>query len=146
MRKNRYLRISGPRCRYIQKEGIKNQNLMLKEQTETSSCLIVRQGIFNPLDFSVILAYRPPKSNQLFRICRYNGKSHEHTNSIEMETFYGYHIHIATERYQEIGAREDAYAQQTDRFSDYQQAVKCMFDDCGFELPVNLQGSLFEDA
>ena len=62
-----------------------------------------------------------------------------------METFYGYHIHMATERYQEIGAREDAYAQPTDRFADYQQAIKCMLDNCGFELPINPQRSLFED-
>jgi hypothetical protein len=52
---------------------------------------------------------------------------------------------MATERYQEIGAREDTYAQSTDRFADYQQAIKCMLDDCGFELPINPQGSLFED-
>jgi hypothetical protein len=42
--------------------------------------LVLRQSILNPLDFSIILAYRPPKSNQLFRLQRYNGKSHEHTN------------------------------------------------------------------
>jgi hypothetical protein len=59
--------------------------------------LVLRQSILNPLDFSIILAYRPPKSNQLFRLQRYNGKSHEHTNPIEEETFYNFHIHQATE-------------------------------------------------
>ena len=108
--------------------------------------LILRQSTFNPLDFSVILAYRPPKSNQLFRLKRYNGKSHEHTNPIEGETFYGFHIHQATERYQEIGAREDTYAKPTDRFADFQQALTCMLKDCGFEIPLDSQGRLFEEV
>jgi len=55
------------------------------------------------LDFSIILAYCPEASNQLFRLRRYNGKSHEHTNTIEADKFYNYHIHTATERYQELG-------------------------------------------
>jgi hypothetical protein len=126
------------------KKGHKESELDVNGANGSEFRLIMRQSLFNPLDFSVILTYRPPKSSQLFRIRRYNGKSHEHTNFIEIETFYGYHIHMATERYQEIGAREDTYAQQTDRFADYQQAIKCMLDDCGFELPINPQGSLFE--
>lgn len=42
--------------------------------------LIMRQNRINLLDFSVILAVRVPRSNQLFRLRRYNGRSHEHTN------------------------------------------------------------------
>jgi hypothetical protein len=49
---------------------------------------------------------------------RHNGRSHEHTNQIEASTFYDFHIHMATERYQELGMREDAYAEATDRFGD----------------------------
>ena len=69
---------------------------------------MLRQNKINRLDFSVILAVRVPQSNLLFRLRRYNGKSHEHTNHIEGDTFYDYHIHMATERYQEIGTRKDA--------------------------------------
>jgi hypothetical protein len=107
--------------------------------------IILRQSIFNPIDFSVIVAYRPPKSNLLFRLRRYNGKSHEHTNPIEGNTFYDFHIHEATERYQELGAREDTYATPSDRFADFQQAISCMLKDCGFELPQGSQGRLFEE-
>jgi hypothetical protein len=46
----------------------------------------------------VIIAYRPPKTNQLFRLRRYNGKSHEHTNTLDGQTFYDFHLHKATER------------------------------------------------
>ena len=127
------------------KSGHKERELDIEGGDGGDYRLILRQSTFNPLDFSVILAYRPPKSNQLFRLKRYNGKSHEHTNPIEGETFYGFHIHQATERYQEIGAREDTYAKPTDRFADFQQAITCMLKDCGFEIPLDSQGRLFEE-
>jgi hypothetical protein len=94
--------------------------------------LIMRQSEFNPLDFSIILIYLPPKSNQQFRLRRYNGKSHEHTNKIEKQTFFGFHIHTATERYQQSGYREDAYAEETDRYAEFHSAIECMIRDCGF--------------
>ena len=75
------------------KLGHKERELDVKGADGGDYRLILRQSIFNPLDFSIILAYRPPKSNQLFRLQRYNGKSHEHTNPIEGQTFYDFHIH-----------------------------------------------------
>ena len=107
--------------------------------------LILRQSSFNTLDFSIILTFCLPDSNQLFRLRRYNGKSHEHTNKIELNTFYNFHIHTATERYQEFGTREDAYAEPSDRFSDFHTAINCMLSDCGFDVPKNPQTSLFEE-
>ncbi len=98
----------------------------------------------HPLDFSIILAVRVPQSNQLFRLRRHNGKSHEHTNHIEAATFYDFHIHIATERYQEIGAREDAYAEPTDRYGDFHGALYCLIDDSSLDAPPEAQRSLFE--
>jgi len=128
------------------KLGHKERELDIKGVDGGDYCLILRQSIFNPLDFSIILAYRPPKSNQLFRLQRYNGKSHEHTNPTEGETFYDFHIHQATEKYQEIGAREDTFAKPTDRFADFQQAITCMLIDCGFGKPLDSQGHLFEEV
>ena len=128
------------------KLGHKERELDIKGADGGDYRLILRQSIFNPLDFSVILVYRPPKSNQFFRLQRYNGKSHEHTNPIEGETFYDFHIHQATEKYQEIGAREDTFAKPTDRFADFQQAITCILIDCGFEKPLDSQGHLFEEV
>ena len=55
---------------------------------------------------------RVPQSNRVFRLRRYNGKSHEHTNPIEKEIFYDFHIHTATERYQVLeNKKEDTYAE-----------------------------------
>jgi len=127
------------------KRGHKERELDFYGGAGSEFRLILRQSVFNPLDFSVILAYRVPKSNQLFRLRRYNGKSHEHTNRIEGNKFYDFHIHYATERYQDIGAREDTYAETTDRFADFQQAIICMLSDCGFESPFDPQGKLFEE-
>lgn len=96
------------------------------------------------LDFSLILAWRAKDSNQLFRLRRYNGRSHEHTNIIENQTFYDFHIHQATERYQMSGFREDAFAQPTNRYADLSGALCCMIEDCALELLPSQQLSLPE--
>jgi len=77
------------------------------------------------------------------RLRQYNGKSYEHSNKLEKQTFYNFQIYTATERYQELGKDEDAYAEQTERYSDLQSAIDCMLSDCGFKLPADMQGMLF---
>ena len=108
--------------------------------------ILLRQNMRNALDFSAIVAHAPSNSNLLFRLRRYNGRSHEHTNRLEGTTFYDFHIHTATERYQELGAKEDSFAQPTDRFADLRGALACLLDDCGFRRPDTPQLSLFEGA
>jgi len=98
-----------------------------------------RQNEKNALDFSVILLFLPKESTKHFRLRRYNGKSHEHTNKIEGNTFYGFHIHMATERYQQLGLDEDAYAEKTDRYADFNSAIECLLKDCGFTLSTKNQ-------
>jgi hypothetical protein len=92
--------------------------------------LILRQAIPNPLAFSAIIGYLHPGTSQIFRLRRYNGKYHEHSNKLENQRFYDFHIHYATERYQLLGAAEDAFAEPTDRFVDLQAAVNCLAADC----------------
>ena len=126
------------------KRGHDEQHLELTGDQGREFRLILRQNKINPLDFSIILAVRVPQSNQLFRLRRCNGKSHEHTNHIEDTTFYDFHIHVATERYQEIGTREDAYAEPTDRYGDFHSALHCLFDDTSLDAPPEAQRSFFE--
>ena len=97
--------------------------------------LILRLNSLNSLDFSVILAVMDTGSNRLFRLRRHNGKSHQHTNRIEGDTFYDFHIHMATERYQSAGGREDEYAEVTDKYSDFHGALERMIKDANFEIP-----------
>lgn len=107
--------------------------------------LVLRQSTLNSLDFSIILIYCFPNSNQVFRLRRYNGKSHEHTNKLEGDRFYDFHIHYATERYQTSGLREDAFAQVTSRYADLQTALNCAIQDCGFIAPASPQPGLFDE-
>ena len=125
------------------KRGHDEQQLDLIGDAGSEFRLILRRGRVNQLDFSIILAIRFPRSNQLFRLRRYNGRSHEHTNRIEDARFYDFHIHFATERYQEIGMREDAYAEPTGRYSDFQGALRCLIDDANLGIPPESQGNLF---
>lgn len=125
------------------KRGHKERALDLDGQDGSEFRLIIRQADLNALDFSVILAFRPTGTNQLFRLRRYNGKSHEHTNAIEGTTFYDFHIHTATERYQDRGMREDTYAEPSGRYADFDGALACMLEDCAFELPPSDQAMLF---
>jgi hypothetical protein len=129
-----------------EKRGHREAELSVTGAAGTEFRLIARQNSLNVLDFSIILAACPAGSSQLFRLRRHNGKSHEHTNQIEQSTFYDFHIHMATERYQELGTREDAFAEATDRFGDYESALRCLVDDCGFELPLSPQIDLFDEG
>jgi hypothetical protein len=125
------------------KQGHKERELDITGATGSEFRLILRQSLFNILDFSAILAYSGKSSSQVFRLRRYNGKSHEHTNKIERQTIYDFHIHFATERYQHSGLREDAYAEATNRYGDFQGALSCLIQDCGLVLPSNEEELLF---
>ncbi len=93
-----------------------------------------------PSDFSVILAVIDPKTGVAFRILRYNGMlKRPHNNKIEKQKIYGYHIHFATERYQERGYDEDTYAEETDRYNNLEGALQCLIQDANFELPAQLE-------
>jgi hypothetical protein len=125
------------------KRGHKERELDISGASGREYRLILRQSDINPLDFSIILAHKIPKTNQLFRLRRYNGKSHEHTNKLEGMTFYDFHIHMATERYQDSGFREDAFAEPTSRYGDFHAAVDCMLSDCRLIVPDDERGGLF---
>lgn len=125
------------------KRGHREQELDIEGANGNRFRLILRQSNFNTLDFSIIVAVCPLDTNQSFRLRRYNGKSHEHTNHIERNTFYDFHIHTATERYQELGTWEDAFAEPTASYSDYHGALLYMTSECGFEAPPGDQMSLF---
>ncbi len=129
-----------------EKRGHKEQEMDVLGENGNHFRLILRQSSKNPLDFSIILAHCPSGSNQVFRLRRYNGKNQEHTNVIESQSFFDFHIHKATERYQEIGAHEDSYAEPTSRFYDFHSAIKCMLTDCNFEITKGPQIDLFEEA
>jgi hypothetical protein len=125
------------------KRGHSEHDLDVKGEDGNDFRLILRQNKINPLDFSVILAYCPHETTQQFRLCRYNGKSHRHKNSIENESFFDFHIHKATERYQDLGTYEECYAEPTSRFSDLSSALRCLLEDCNFHTQTSNHPRLF---
>jgi len=127
------------------KHGHDERDITIKGEYGSEFKIILRKSQFNPLNFSVILAYQLPNTSQLFRLRRYNGK-HEHTNKLEKEKFYDFHIHQATERYQDSGFREDAFAEPTEKFSDFDSAIECLIDDCGFIRPDEEKMTLFSQG
>ena len=133
------------RARMVAKRGHQERHLDITGDGGSEFRMILRQSTVNALDFSIILAVRVPQSNQVFRLRRYNGRSHEHTNLIEGASSYDFHIHLATERYQEIGAREDAYAEPTNRYGTFQDALRRLLADASFDVPPEPQRDFFEE-
>lgn len=111
---------------------------------DSGNCFVVkiRLSSVNPMDFSAILGYRLPGSFTIFRLRRYNGR-HHHTNILENEHFYDFHIHTATERYQRPGFKEDHFAKVTNRHYNLESAVRALLDECGFRSPLE-DGPLFK--
>ncbi len=127
------------------RKGHKENEIKINGQNNNQFKIVLLQSSINPLDFSIILGVYSAQSNQLFRLRRYNGKSHEHSNKIEKIKFFSFHIHTATERYQKIGAKEDTFAETTSRYSDFNSAVDCLVEDCGIIKPDDSQRNRFED-
>lgn len=85
-------------------------------------------------------------------LLRYNGKHpSKHTNKWEKEnglpdhTFApAFHIHKATQRYQEGGYKIDGYAEVTTKYSDFHAAVEQFLVECNVKREDDKQASLFE--
>ena len=118
-----------------ERNGHLQRGYEIQSDTENRFVLKLRQSCVNPLNFSVILGYRVPGLNTIFRLRRYNGK-HQHTNVLEKLSFFDFHIHEATERYQRPGFNEDHFAEPTARFYSLESAIQCLLSDCGFSSPM----------
>lgn len=125
------------------KRGHREYDLVIERLDTSAFKIIIRQGIENPLDFSAILGFIPAGKNEVFRLRRYNGKSHFHSNKLEYNSgFYDFHIHTASERYQLEGMKEEHFAEVTDRYADLHGAIDCLVSDCGI-ISNDPQPSLF---
>lgn len=112
--------------------------------------VILRQNKINVFDFSIILMFED-EDRQEYRLLRYNGKHpSEHTNNWEKHHGHpdckfspAFHIHRATERYQEDGYAIDGYAEVTHDYYDFKSALDCFLKDNNFQMPQEPQGTLF---
>ncbi len=114
--------------------------------------VILRQSKLNILDFSIILTLREKDSNIEYNLIRLNGKHPSpHTNKWEKEHNQpnhrfnpAFHIHKATQRYQESGYKIDGYAEITTKYSDFHSALEQFLLECNFKKEDNGQLSIFE--
>lgn len=109
--------------------------------------IIVKKSKFDNNNFCLTFGVYPIKSKILFRLLRYDGSSHAHTNKClrgDRIQFieYKFHIHVATERYQDMGLDEDYYAEPTDKYDSLNGALDCLLEDSNFILPEGETGSL----
>lgn len=118
------------------------RDLELSGENGSEFRIVLRQNGLNALDFSIILIFEA-KDGDEFRLCRYNGKHpSEHTNRREKSKgdkaacFRNqFHIHLATERYQQRGFEIDGYAEVTKKCSSFETALQVFFEANGFVLP-----------
>jgi hypothetical protein len=117
----------------------------IEASDERTFRVMIRKNSINPLDFSVILGYIQKERLNILRLRRYNG-IHEHTNKLEGVRFRGFHIHYATQRYQEAGLDIDDYAEPTEKYGTVDQALELYFNECNFIKPEDekLQPKLLE--
>ncbi len=125
-----------PLGKVVERNQHRRKEFELTSASGNNFVIVIRQSMINVLDFSVILGYRNPGFNTIFRLRRYNGKSHIHTNTLEREQFHDFHMHTATERYQLVGSKEDHFAQIDRRYYDLESAIGCLLKDCGFRSPM----------
>src|SRR3989344_3906188 len=88
----------------------------------------IRVNQRNPLDFSIIFSVI--LAGNEFRLRRYNGNHPSpHTNKLEGNRIRSFHIHKATERYQTNGFKEEAFAEITTRYYDWNTALNACYND-----------------
>jgi hypothetical protein len=99
----------------------------------------VRQSTIQPLDFSVVVAFRKRNENSWFILRRYNGRHPgPHLNKPvngPKQTIVGFHIHMATEEAQSRGRDEESFAVETSKYADVLSAIEFALNDCNFAKP-----------
>ena len=140
------------KIRTKKKSGFQHEECHFEIKGESGNVfrIILRQNSINAFDFSVILIFQD-KDGKEYRLVRYNGKHpSKHTNKWEKEqgqsdhTFApAFHIHQATERYQESGYPIDGYAVVTTAYQDFNSALNHFLKENNFEEPKGPQLKLF---
>src|ERR1035438_1953776 len=73
-----------PLGKLIERNQHRRKDFEITGASGSGFMIAIRLSMLNPFDFSVILGYKVPGLNTVFRLRRYNGK-HRHTNTIEKQ-------------------------------------------------------------
>jgi hypothetical protein len=120
----------------------KSKEVLVTGDNGNQFCFGVRFPEPGKLDFSVRLLVMLPNSNERFMLRRYNRGARNHRNHIERNSVGIFHIHYATERYQQKGYNEEQFAKKTSRYTDVFSAIQCLLQDGNFQLPSNPNSQL----
>ena len=118
------------------------RDMEIQGEADNNFRIIIRQNTINPLSFSIILTFKD-KDGSRFVLRRYNGKhSSQHTNRLEKargepnSSFRNtFHIHKATQRYQEEGLPIEGYAEETTEYASFDTALQAFVRSNGIVLP-----------
>lgn len=125
--------------------------LEVQGEAENKFRIIIRTNTINRMDFSIILTIKDKDGGE-FVLRRYNGKHpSQHTNRLEKargepnSSFRNtFHIHKATQRYQEEGLPIDGYAEVTKEYASFDTALQAFVRSNGIVLPGDDEPSLFD--
>lgn len=122
--------ITNPRARRKEQKGSIRLNYAAQADNACFE-IYVRQNLKVPHAFSCGLMYVAP-SGERITLMRCNGSDHPHGNPLEgaakIET--ACHIHIATQRYMEIGRKPEHFAEKTDLYTDVDGALVTLLSLC----------------
>lgn len=124
-------RVTNPGARQRQQRGSWQINYECTTDTGENFRIYRRQNIRDPESYSCGISYILP-SGQHLTLRRYNGPSHEHSNTLEGGATLRLvcHVHRATERYIRAGRKPDHYAEATTRYTTLDGAFLALIEDC----------------
>lgn len=131
--------VANPGARWKDQKGSKQRTYRVESSSgDHHFTLFLRQNLRIRENFSCGLYYLHA-SGEKVTLTRYNGCDHPHYNPVEGSGFRGEcHIHRATERYMELGRKEEHFAEPTRRYMDLGGALRALLEDCnisGIPLP-----------
>ena len=126
------------------------------EEGEHNFSVFLRQSIDFPENFSVGLTYESPEEHHSICLLRCNGPHGDHANlPSEPPHHFRFHLHLARNEAMEAGIRTEFFAEETDSYATFEEAVVYFVGRCGildtakyfaFLTPeLNRQLALFED-
>ncbi len=134
--------------KFIERNKMLLADYKLTSDDGTEFRIYARQNLRMINDFSCGLSVKLADGSSV-TLCRYNGSSHPHTNSIEGDKVdFVCHIHRATERYIAVGRKPEHFAEASDSYNTLVDAVKCLATDCnisGLELPIRQNEMTFDE-
>ena len=118
-------RVSNPGAHWSDKLGHRQRNFQVSGQQNEAVRFSIyqRQSTVDEQDFSCGIAYIPQGGSRL-TLARYNGPSHRHG-----DIAYRPHIHGTTARAIAAGKKPESEANETDRFSTLDGALRCLIED-----------------